>query len=103
MGYIDERNSGFTQFGQGTPKKVAVSDTSSPLLMANPLRLYFKIVNNTASPIWIQWGIEAVVGSGDLLRGQHTWEPTSGGVYPGQINAITNSGTPIQIDVIEGE
>lgn len=95
-------NAGFTNFGQGTPDVITVTDASTQLLDANPLRKFAWIINNSTSRIYIQYGIDAVYGRGYPIQPNGRFTITTDDLYLGVINAITITGASVDIDVLEG-
>lgn len=94
-------NAGWSTFGSSTPKQVAVSTTSTTLLVANLSRLFARIVNNSVQTIYVQYGVSAVWQQGFPLRPNAMYVIDTSELFLGQINAITNTGS-VNIDVIEG-
>jgi len=92
---------GWSNFGQGTPAQIAVSNTSTALLAANPARVFGMIANNSSQPIYLQYGIAAVWQTGWRLMPGGVFIINMNELFQGQINAVTQSGT-VNIDVIEG-
>lgn len=92
---------GFSNFGQGTPKVVAVGISSTTLLVSNEGRLYAQINNNSGQAIWVSKGIPAVVGRGTRLNPGSVLTFTDNELYLGKLSAITQ-GSPVNIDVEEG-
>ena len=92
---------GWSNFGQGTPVLIPVTNTSTMLLDSNPNRQFARVVNNTDQLIFIQYQIDAVLGIGVPLNTNGVFEINQSDLFLGRINAITESGT-IQILVIEG-
>lgn len=101
IGQPNPRFQGYANFGQSTPKQVAVTTSSTVLLAPNLERLYAQVNNNSAHPIWVQNGIAAVVGRGTRVMPGGMLTFPNNELYLGQISAITNGAT-VQIDVIEG-
>ena len=95
------RFSGYSSFGQGTPKTVSVQTSSTLLLGANPLRLYIQINNNGIKPIWLGQGQDARVGFGQRLMPNAMKNFVANELYLGEITAISESGV-VNTDVIEG-
>lgn len=94
---------GYSSFGQGTPKQVSVSNSlSTVLLSANGQRFYAQINNNSNQVIWISKGIPAVVGKGTRLSPGNMYALEDNGLFLGQLNAITQGSGPANIDVEEG-
>ena len=93
---------GFSSFGQSTPKVVTVTDISTQLLAANPLRKFAWIVNNSTTRIYIQYGISAVYQRGRPIGPNSTYTITTEELFLGAINAITQTGASVDIDVLEG-
>lgn len=94
-------NSGFDILTPGTPTQVPVGATSVTIIPANPLRVYAHVVNNTATPIFLQFGAAAEVGAG-IPVGAKTFYPISGdGLWLGDVNAIS-SASSVNIDILEG-
>lgn len=89
----------WSNFSQGTPKTVDVTDVSTILLSSNPNRIFLRIINNSDSVIYIQYGINAVFRRGLPLFTNGVLEDT---IFLGQINAITDTGLSVNIDVMEG-
>lgn len=95
------RFSGYSGFGQGTPKNVNVLTSNTQLLAANPQRQYAQINNNGLGPIWVQVGINAVVGEGTKVLPGGMLNYVANELYLGEINAITNFGT-VSVTITEG-
>lgn len=94
---------GWANFGQGTPDTVNVMDTSTPLLLANPLRLYASFTNNSTQSVYMQYQVAAVWKRGEVLRPNQTSVIDATCLFLGQVNAITDTGAPsVDIDVKEG-
>lgn len=92
---------GFSNFGQGTPSIIPVTNVSTILLSANPDRVFARIINNSSQRIFIQYGIDAIFKQGTPLSPNGIFTVTTEELFLGQINAITNTGS-VDIDVIEG-
>lgn len=101
IGQPNPRFFGYSDFGQNTPKTVAVLNSSTQLLANNPLRLYAQVNNNGTAPIWVQVGGSAIVGKGTRVMPGGQLEFGPGNLYVGEITAIGAGGT-INTDVIEG-
>jgi hypothetical protein len=93
---------GFSNFSQSTPAVITVDDTSTQLLAANPSRLFVWIINNSTSRIYIQYGIAAVYGRGYPIQPNSRYVITLSELYLGSINAVTDIGKVVEIDVLEG-
>ena len=103
IGQPNPMSSGFSSFGQNTPKTVAVQNLSTRLLSNNSLRRYAKVNNNGGVAIWVQLGTIALVGQGTRLMPGAQLEFNASNLYLGEINAISNNGTiNPNIDIIEG-
>lgn len=99
--YPNPRYQGFSEFGQGTPKRVTVGIVSTELLAANLDRLYAQINNNSGQVIWVSKGVSAMVGQGTRVSGKAMLTFTDNELYLGALNAITE-GSPVAIDIEEG-
>ena len=95
------RFSGYSSFGQGTPKTVTVLNSSTELLAENPQRQYVEINNNGSNAIWLGIGVDAVVGLGQRILPHTTRNFVDNELYLGQINAVSQSGT-VNVFIIEG-
>lgn len=92
---------GYSNFGQNTPKQVQVNTGSTQLLAANPNRLYAEINNNGPEIVWVQLGIDAVVGEGKRLSPGSMLNFVGNELYLGTISAISKNGM-VNVNVIEG-
>lgn len=75
---------------------VALSTSSETLFAAAAARKTFCVVNNDASiAIHVKLGATATTADTKVAAGASMcWEPTSGHVYAGVVDAIAASGTP---------
>lgn len=97
-----EVSNAWSNFSQGTPDSVLVTDESTPLLLSNPNRLYASFVNNTSQKVYIQYGIPAVYSRGKFLFPNSERDIKQDELYTGPVYAICSSGQTALIDVIEG-
>lgn len=83
----------------GSPKKVKVKTTDTPILAANPNRTGLQIQNTGATPVYLQLGAAAVSEEGIYL-------PVSGGawdgligpeVYTGAVRGIASAETTVTV------
>lgn len=92
---------GFSLFGQGTPSLIAVTNISTQLLALNLNRKFARIVNNSTSRIYIQYGIAAVIGEGLPMKPNSILTIDANELWLGIINAISET-ILVNIDVMEG-
>jgi len=95
------RFSGYSNFGQGTPKTISVGTSSVQLLASNSSRRYAQINNNGTRRLWIGLGAPAVVGFGQSINPRSMLNFENNSLFLGQITAVSENGT-VNTDVIEG-
>lgn len=93
--------SGWANFAQSTPKLVAVSNVSTELLAANPLRVFATLSNNSSQTIYFQYSNAAAWQTGYRLSPGGIWIINTIELFLGSVNAITQTGI-VNIGVIEG-
>lgn len=98
---VTAQNPGWSQFGQSTPKQVAVTNSTTLILNSNTNRMYASVMNNSNQTIYLQYSVPAIVGTGFRLMPGGVFIINNQELYQGQINAITKTGS-VNIDVIEG-
>lgn len=92
---------GYSNTGQSTPKQVVVTTSTTVLLSANTNRKYAHFINNSVSPVYLQYSSSAVPGQGIKLNIGSIWQINSSELWLGAVNAISASGS-LNIDVFEG-
>lgn len=81
---------------------VLVQTSSTQLLAANLNRAYAHITNNNSTPVYIQYGANAVIGRGIRLNGGAMFTISGSELFLGKITAISSIPN-LEIDVFEGE
>jgi hypothetical protein len=79
---------------------VVVQSTSTQLLASNSARKYAHIINNSSTPVFIQFGAAAVTGRGIKLTVGAMYTMSGYELFLGAINAISTTTT--NIDILEG-
>lgn len=85
----------------GTPGQVSVNDTSTVLFEPNTSRAYAHVVNNSVSPIYIQYFVDAIFKQGIPVLPNGILFISGFDLTYGQVSAITNTGITALIDTLE--
>lgn len=97
---IQALTQGFSNASQSTPKQVTVTTSTTVLLAANASRRYAHFINNSASPVFMQYGSSAVANQGIKLNMGAIWSIDTAALWTGSVNAVVASGS-VSIDVFE--
>lgn len=84
----------------GTPGQVAVNSTSTILFPPNTSRAYAHIINNSTSPIYIQYFVDAIFRQGFPVLPNGVLFISGFDLTYGQVSAISNV-DGVLIDVLE--
>lgn len=95
--------SGWSNFGQSTPRIVQVTDVGIQLLAANASRREARISNYSGKPIFVEYGVPAVFGDHGFRMNTNTFYTIDlNNLFLGPIYAITDTGDVAGINVMEG-
>lgn len=84
----------------GTPGQIAVNSTSTVLFASNTSRAYAHVVNNSTSPIYVQYFVNAIFKQGIPVLPNGVLFISGFDLTYGQVNAISNV-DGVLIDVLE--
>lgn len=91
-----------TGFATGANTRPSINNVSSNILASNPARKYAYIFNQSGVAIFIKLGAAAVINQGIRIPDNSMYEINSDNLWTGDIFAIKNLATAVNIEVFEG-